>query len=353
MRYLQRFLLGAFTALSTQFAHAADTGTIMQPKPKAAFCNAMPLRNPGPLPEYLDINQDYSKAYQSSADELFHNYALYLTSLTSRALLSADMRQKLIAELVKVAVEKPITWPPQNDPPHFHEMLILMPYTVAYGHSKSLMTADQQRVVEQWIKSRIKLLSKGLPNQKTNNRVYHYGAILAAFGHATGDASYTKKAIGIYTTAIKRQRDDGSLRQDSERGGSALHYTSQATGNLIALAEVLTSSGYDAYGFEHNGRSIHNIVRFLLAAGSNPSLIRDYAAGNPEYSQYQFPGSSPDKQDMGWKGSTTISWGYFYIARFPDHPNAKGLLAISPFLRSGKVGDVDIATGNARCYLGG
>jgi poly(beta-D-mannuronate) lyase len=341
----------AFVLLSALPVSAA-TGTIMAPNPKASFCNAMPLNYPGFLPEYLDMNQDYAKAYQSSADDYYHNYAMYLTSLTSRALLSAERRGKLVAELIKVAESRPITWPLPNDPPVFHEMLVLMPYTVAYAHVKSSMTEDQQKLVVGWIKSRIKLLSKEFSNQRINNRAYHYGAILAAFGYATGESSYSKKAYGIYTTAIKKQRDDGSLMQDSERGGSALHYTNQAIGNLVALAEILQSSGYDTYSYELKGRSLHTIVQFLLAAGSNPALIKGYAGGNPEYSQFQFPGSSPDNQDMGWKRSVIISWAYFYMARFPDHPNTKGLMSISPFLRSGQVGEPDIATGNARCYLG-
>jgi poly(beta-D-mannuronate) lyase len=352
MRSFSKVVSAAAFMLLSAVPVSAAAGTIMEPKPKASFCNAMPLNYPGFLPEYLDMNADYAKAYQSSADDYFHNYALYLTSLTSRALLSSEQSGKLVAELVKVAESRPITWPRPNDPPHFHEMLVLMPYTVAYAHVKSSMTEGQQKLVESWIKSRIKLLSKGLPEQKTNNRVYHYGAILAAFGYATGESAYSKKAYGIYTTAIKKQRDDGSLMQDSERGGSALHYTNQAIGNLVALAEILQSSGYDTYGYELKGRSLHTIVQFLLAAGSNPALIKGYAEDNPEYSQFQFPGSSPDNQDMGWKRSVIISWAYFYMARFPDHPNTKGLMSISPFLRSGQVGEPDIATGNARCYLG-
>ena len=352
MRRFSKVVSAAAFMLLSAMPVIADTGTIMEPKPKASFCNAMPLNYPGFLPEYLDMDQDYAKAYQSSADDYFHNYALYLTSLTSRALLSSEQRGKLVAELVKVAESRPITWPLRNDPPIFHEMLVLMPYTVAYAHSKAYMSDDQQKLVEGWIKSRIKLLSKEFSNERINNRAYHYGAILAAFGYATGESSYSKKAYGIYTTAIKKQRDDGSLRQDSERGGSALHYTNQATGNLVALAEILQSSGYDTYGYEVNGRSLHSIVQFLLAAGNNPALIKGYAEGNRQYSQFQFPGSSPGNQDMGWKKYPTISWGYFYMARFPSHPNTKGLLAISPFLRSGQVGEPDTSTGNARCYLG-
>ncbi len=323
----------------------------MQPTPKAAFCNAMQLKYPGALPEYLDINQDYAKAYQSSADDYYHNYALYLTSLTSRALLSKEQRQRLIAELVKVAAEKPIKWPSQNDPPVFHEMLILMPYTVAYGHSRDFMTDDQKLLVEAWIKSRIKLLSKG-EERGTNNRVYHYGAILAAYGYATDDSSFTKRAFAIYKNAIKKQRNDGSLLEDSQRGGSALHYSNKAVGNLVAIAEILKSSGYDAYGFEKDGRSLHTIIQFLLAAGGNPELISGYAASDPEFSVFQFPGTSPENQTMEWKQSPVMSWAYFYMARFPDHPNTKGLIAISPFLRSGKIGEPDIPVGNARCYLG-
>lgn len=351
MRYLQRALLAALTTLSAQYANAADTGTIMQPNPKAAFCNAMRLQYPGPLPEYLDINQDYQKAYQSSADDYYHNYAIFLTSLTSRALLSNDQRSRLISELVKVAADQPSKWPPQNDPPVFHEMLVLMPYTVAYAHSRAFMGADQRSLVEKWIKSRIKLLSKG-EEKRTNNRAYHFGAILAAYGYASGDQSFTKRAWAIYKNAIKKQRDDGSLKEDSERGGSALHYTNQAVGNLVAIAEILQSSGLDAYGYEVNGRSLHTAVKFLLDAGNDPSLIVGYASGNPTFSKFQFPSSSPENQDMGWKKYDTISWGYFYMARFSDHPNTERLLATSSFLRGGQIGNPDISVGNAKCYLG-
>ncbi|AWB47896.1 hypothetical protein HYN69_04660 [Gemmobacter aquarius] len=351
MAYFYRLLLSAVVTLAPLHCAASETGTIMQPTPKAAFCNAMTLQYPGALPEYLDINQDYAKAYQSRADDYYHNYAIYLTSLTSRALLSKEQRNRLIAELVKVATEKPIKWPPQNDPPVFYEMLVLMPYTVAYAHSRSFMDDDQKSRVEKWIRSRIKLLSKG-EEKRTNNRAYHFGAVLAAYGYASGDESYTKRALAVYKNAIKKQRDDGSLKEDSERGGSALHYTNQAIGNLVAMAEILQSSGIDAYGYEVNGKSLHTAVKFLLDARRDPSLIVDYAKDNPKFSVFQFPGSSPENQDMGWKKFDTISWGYFYMARFPEHANTKRLLSISPFLRSGQVGNPDIAVGNARCYLG-
>jgi hypothetical protein len=348
------FFSAFFVTFSMVGAAHAERGSIMKPTPDFRLCNAPPLKNPGPLPEYLDIEQNYADAFQSDASERIGDYAVYLTSLTSRALTAASYREQLASEILSVARQKPLKWPPEDGAPHYHELLWLTPYVIAYAHTRGLFEKSEQKEIETWIKSRFKLIEKtGLAKQRTNNRVYHYGAALSAYGYAVGSKSHMRKAYGIYKTAIDKLRVDGSFLEDSERGGSALHYTNSAIGNLVAIAEILETAGYDAYGYSNEGRSLHLAIGFLMRANANPSLIEGYASSNPLHSAGQFPGTSPARQSMSWKTNEQIGWAYFYIARFPQHENSRALLSASDFLRSGGVGRPSAAFGNARCFLGG
>lgn len=345
-------LLGLIIGLLPLTA-TAERGVILTPTPKNSdLCFRTALNYPGPLPPVLEMPLDYAEMYVSQEADYLDRYAAFMNVLVARALVSDEMQERLKHEMLTIARTKPMKWPDKDNPQHHFEFITLMPYVVGYAHHKNSFTADERAEVEGWISSRLKLIGNSLLDQKANNRVYHLGAIIAAYGYATSDPKLTRKAFNVYKTAIRYLRDDGSLREDSERGGSALFYTSSALSSLVTLADMLQSSGVDAYAYTHKGKSIHDAVGFLIAASNDPSLIYGYATQNDRQRNLAIPGYSPDNFDMTWKENDMFAWAHLYMARFPDHPNTAALLKMSKFLRGDRIGYVNSPAGHARCFLG-
>ncbi len=344
------FFIG--TGLNSMSVAATDGGSILQPTPKASICNAAPLNYPGPLPKTFNVDPDYFTAFQSDPAEYLGQYAVHLTALSARALVSKEAQLKLHNELIGVARDEPLKWVKNQDAPFYMELMVLTPYVIAYAQQISYLEQDKRDLIEGWIEQRLKLLKGASDSSKLNNREYHFSFVQAVYGHATQNNRLTKQAYKVFTRAVRNQRSDGSLPEDSERGGSALHYSSHAIGNLVALADVLELSGINAYDYEIDGKSLHTMVAFLVAADRNPKLIEGYAGGNPEFSKYQFPGTSPSKQAMDWKSNEQIGWAYYYMDQFPGHLNTRALLSMTPFLRNRQIGTPHQPWGHARCYLG-
>lgn len=340
--------------VSFGFLASATQASILEPSGNAKYCSALSASYPGPLPERIGISSNYRKTYQSDFDNYMHDYALYVTALSSQAVVSDNAAEKLRAEIVSNARRKPIRYNINDDvPPIFHVLLVTAPQALAYARDKARYTPEEQVAVEAWLLSVIKNLQKdgALRKYKLDNKQYLFGVLMAAYGHASGDKKMLNKAFKTYSTAIKGQRKDGSLPRDSGRGGSALHYSNQAVGNLVALADVLETAGIDAWGYQSGDKSIHSIIKFLLDATANPALIAGYA-NDPNMRDSSFPGTSPTNQDRSWPNGEMASWGHYYLKKFGKNENATRLFALSSFLSSGTIGQPDGPYGNARCYAG-
>jgi len=180
---------------------------------------------------------------------------------------------------------------------------------------------------------------------------YQFGALMAAYGYASQDNKYLKKAEGTYKTAIKGMRKDGSLPGDSGRGGSALHYTNLALANLTAIAEFMALSGRNIYDLKSGQKSLHLGVQFLAQSTKNPKLIAGYA-NTKDWQAGSFTGYSPTNQDRRWASRAASLWGYTYLARFGRSAPGQSLRKASPFLSAGKAGVHQQSGGNARCFSG-
>jgi poly(beta-D-mannuronate) lyase len=347
---MQRLILGL--CISVLATSSLVEASILNPAGSAKACSALSASYPGPLPERIGISRNYRETYQSNFDNYMHAYALYVTALSSQAVVSEGAAKKLRAEIVSNARREPIGYNVNDDvAPIFHVLLVTVPQALAYARDKARYAPEEQAAVEAWLRQVIQTLQKdsALQKYKLDNKQYLLGVLMAAYGQAAGDKQMLNKAFKTYTTAIKGQRKDGSLPRDSGRGGSALHYSNQAVGNLVALADVLDTAGIDAWGFQSGGKSIDSIIKFLLDATENPTLIAGYA-NDPVTRDASFPGTSPTNQDRSWPKKESASWGFFYLKKFGRNENAVRLFAISSYLRSGRIGQPDGPYGNARCY---
>lgn len=330
--------------------HMAHAGTILQPAASEKYCLAAAARYPGPLPDTFGIDPNYKKAFQSDIDIYMHEYAKFLVALTAQALVSDDAAKKLKAELLSNAQRKPLKYNEHDAvPPVYHVLLVMVPYTVAYAQHKAEFTKAEQKSIESWVRANINDVKRD--HIMLDNKQYQLGVLMAVYGHAANSRQMINAAYSIYKKGIKAQRDDGSLPIDSGRGGSAIHYSNQAVGNLVALAEVLQTAGIDAYGYQSGDKSIHTIIKFLLDATQNPSLIAGYA-NDPEMRDSSFPGTSPTNQELSWVNGNLAGWGHYYRQKFGGTEQVKRLFKMSPYLRARKVGEPENPYGNELCYIG-
>ena len=346
--------IAVLIGLSVALSGSAVQASILKPSGNTQSCLSFSAPYPGQLPEEISISNNYRETYLSDFDNYMHAYAIYLTAMSSQAVVSDQAADKLRDEIVSNAQRQPIRYNVSADtPPIFHVLLVAVPQALAYARDKARYAPEEQAVVEAWLLKVIKDLQKdyALQKFKLDNKQYLFGVLMAAYGHAADDKQMLNRAVKTYTTAIKGQRKDGSLPRDSGRGGSALHYSNQAVGNLVALADVLETAGIDAWGYRSGDKSIHSIIKFLLDATEDPALIAGHA-NDPEMRDASFPGTSPTNQDRSWPNGEMASWGHYYLKKFGKNENASRLFSMSPFLSSGRIGQPDGPYGNARCYAG-
>jgi poly(beta-D-mannuronate) lyase len=160
-------------------------------------------------------------------------------------------------------------------------------------------------------------------------------AVLIAWGALTGDSERFRLGLTGVVDAIAAMRPDGAWPLELARGERALWYQRHALASLTAAAEIAAAQGVDLWSIDIEGRSLHRAVTWLLDA------LDGATAG----------------QDLGFltrrgNGRHYMSWGDAYIARYPDHPNAKRLAALlatadRPLIDDYSGGDVARLTGGA------
>lgn len=340
-------------------------GSIFDPAKNSKFCpkdygrvlSGMDVRKyPGELPVSLD--QDFSKyreIYQGEIDDYLHAYSDYLMLLMAKATWSPDASVALRKEILKNSIIQPLKYNAKAEGrPTFHILLVMVPLTIAYAQHKHEYSKDEKNLVNKWIERKLRTILQDnyLGSTDTDNKKYFIGVWLAAFAEATGNKSYLNKAISIFKKAVDKQRKDGSLINDSQRGGSAIHYTNQAVMSLVTLAEMLTEAGFNAYDYNKNGRSIHTIINFLLDATIDPTRISGYAS-DPEWSKSSFPGYSAENQQLKWITNQNAVWAYYYLNRFEKSDLGNKIRSVSPFIRKKQLAVHENAGGNPVCYIGG
>jgi hypothetical protein len=166
----------------------------------------------------------------------------------------------------------------------------------------------------------------------SNNHGYLMSSVKMAWGVVSGDDAAFAQGVERYFMALHQIHDDGGFKWEVGRGACAIRYQALATANVVALAEIAASQGYDLYALEVEGRTIHTAIQFLVDALMDPSLVRPYA--DTATGVCHLPPGSP--QDLGgltrpWNdGTTNLAFLEQYIARFPDTPLAGRLRAVWP-----------------------
>lgn len=205
---------------------------------------------------------------------------------------------------------------------------MIQPVIVAYGHSKNSFAADEQREIERWIGRIVDQVerdprTKGLP--RLHNIRYRNALNQMLLGIASNNDRRVQRALRVYRSAIDGLRNDGSFRDDSERGGSSLNYQADSTATLVTIAELAANQGIDLYSYGSD-KTISTAVNFTLDATLNTDLIFPYARRSSERWQdkAEFTARTPW---TGWQQQSNAEWAFYWIDRFPNSAETAKILA--------------------------
>lgn len=236
----------------------------------------------------------------------------------------------------------------------------ILPVIVSWSALKDQAEMDQEKArrIEDWLADLMELRRQmaPAPDKITARNNHHYlnASVEMAWGALTGDRAAFGQGIAAYMDALAAMRADGSLPLETARGARALWYQRHAIASLVTIAEIAAVQGYDLYGLQIDGRSLHTAIRFLVDAAADPRLVRGYAQENSN------PGPSDDwqAQDLSFlvmrgHGRHYMAWVEPYRARFPGRAEAKELSALLA-ARDPRFQPAidDYSGGNMSCFFG-
>ena len=209
----------------------------------------------------------------------------------------------------------------------------LLPTIVAFatitGRSE-LQPAARARI-EAWLERLVGSRLSPPPESVTRRNNHHYlrGSVDMAWGALANDERRFQAGIAAYRDALAAMRPDGSFPLETARGARALWYQRHSIASLVVIAEIGANQGLDLYGLQDEGRDLHGAIRFLLDAIEQPELVLPYAAANTNSGTER----AADDQDLSFleeRGHDRhyMAWVEIYVARFPERPEARRLLAL-------------------------
>jgi hypothetical protein len=152
-----------------------------------------------------------------------------------------------------------------------------------------------------------------------NNMGDLFASVLMAWGIDTNNNVNFAAGVQRYIYTLSQQTNpNGSFPLEVSRGACALRYQNTRIGNLVAIAEMAASQGYDLYSMSFNGVTLDTAIEFLLDATANPALVAGYTAQN---GVCNLPTGSPIEISTYTVASGQYigsAWIESYIARFPN-----------------------------------
>ncbi len=230
---------------------------------------------------------------------------------------------------------------------YYHAMAAIFPMVRSYGLVRKDMDLDQIMQVDAWLGGlidRVNIDAVGSGGRfmgmwyyagRQDNKYYQLQAINMAWGSIQGDNNMFDGGLKAFQGAISALRADGSIRKESGRGGSAIHYSNTAIMNLISIAEQARAKGVNLYSASYQERTIHTAITFLLDAIEDPRLIVEYAKRDTGSS---FKRDSIYNQNLRflsrhYSGEAGFAWAKIYSARFPHSDITSRLQLAAPWLK--------------------
>ena len=166
------------------------------------------------------------------------------------------------------------------------------------------------------------------------NHIYTMQHLRGLYGFIFNKQSDQKHSQKLYNFAIDDLKSDGAMWREASRSKWSWRYYSHALGNLLGIAELHYLSNINVYDYNNkSSQSIHDAVGFFLKSITNNELMWSYSKDLKGVDHYKDYKNYKDlkylkrlQEDGGAAGD--INWLYFYIYRFPNHPNTKLALSL-------------------------
>ena len=325
------------------------------------------VRSKTELPTVFTTVLGDSGGKEFATEKVVSNYRRYFMSLSSNARISDIHAQLTRDEIVKISKQKKLQWDAEWKKNQYNNLFftasIAIPVALEVLYQKDNFTKDELEIIVKYLNFLNGQMSKTNPTRdydwSPNNLSFDYAVFSYALGLIENKQSHKNKAIKIFKLGLSELRKDGSIPGDAKRVGSALHYTNKAVSALVTLAELAIVDNKNLYDVKHKGflssheKDIGLAINFLISATENQNLIYPYALEGQRQGSNGFKGYSPSNQDKRFINNDLISWGYYFLRRFPDSDLSKRLLKLSPFLKLKKIGYGETAGANPLCFITG
>ncbi len=161
-------------------------------------------------------------------------------------------------------------------------------------------------VVEAWLK-RLARLHASYPGGRgtcCNNHFYRRALYGAMVGVLTQDNQLFQFGVSAIYSALAGAEPDGALPLEMERGELAAHYQNYALMYLVWIAQIAERQGYDLFGLNIDGKSLHTLVSFNMAILEDLRVLNRHVSTLDQKLTYQ--------QDDQY-----FAWFELYLSRFP------------------------------------
>jgi hypothetical protein len=157
---------------------------------------------------------------------------------------------------------------------------------------------DERNVVGPWLQGLVKKAEKSKWLSRQDNKQYLVDYILALWSVTNGDFKAIEQLARNYKHSIHDMRKDGSIVQESVRGGSSLQYQATAIQLMMKQAALIKNvDGVDIGKYRAEGnRSLSDAINFVAAGSQKPkSFTKMYAR------QCAASWGSIDNPNMNWR----------------------------------------------------
>lgn len=245
--------------------------------------------------------------------------------------------------------------------PKYNLMLVLVPmvHTWSLVRQDPVVTVADRALIDGWFARVIAYATEpnGGPQNPENpfNVGYLVRGLKMAWGTVVGNNVAVAEGMEKVLMGLNQMRSDGSFPREVARGACALKYQDTMLLNLMFIAELAATQGYDAYALAVDGKSLHTAVKFLLDGVDNPAVVLPYASQDPTNCANELPLPTIGLStvvEVGQYGFNYSAWLEPYIARFPDHPNSARLRnLISGGLATKRPLSHPHSGGNTTCFV--
>jgi len=185
---------------------------------------------------------------------------------------STKIRKTLMTWANENALSKNINVPWGRKPVGYEVIVMVSHIVETVAALGPAITADERKIIGPWLDGIVRKIQKSNWLSRQDNKQYLVDYTVALWAVVNGDKSAIEALARNYKHAIHDMRNDGSIVQESVRGGTTLHYQGIAVQLLVkqaALIKNVTGENITTYRAEAK-RGLTDAIENLIDAYKNP-----------------------------------------------------------------------------------